>query len=142
MDSGYTHIEINKQCYNLKLELRLHLGKNLRKSKGWIQVVKHNNTGMYLHYIYVITMSSPWGKRVIKHEETQRKKWGCSTYYMRCWLRLLQCSCLCHHTLNPTPCYILEVLIVTIPCFQLLCPYKIRPIPPIFQPHILPSFSY
>ena len=32
---------------------------------------------------------------------------------MRCWLRLLRYSQLCHHTLNPTPCYILEILIIT-----------------------------
>jgi len=39
-------------CYDLKLELRLHLGKDLRKCKGWIEVVKHKDTEEYLCYIY------------------------------------------------------------------------------------------
>jgi len=39
-------------CNDLKLELRLHLGKDLRKYKGWIEVVKHKDTGMYLCYLY------------------------------------------------------------------------------------------
>ena len=30
-------------CYDLKLELRLHLGKDLRKDKGYIEVVKHKD---------------------------------------------------------------------------------------------------
>ena len=32
---------------------------------------------------------------------------------MRHWLRLLWCSWSCCHTLNPTPCYILKVSIIT-----------------------------
>ena len=32
-------------CYDLKLKLRLHLGKGLREVKGFIEVVKHKNTG-------------------------------------------------------------------------------------------------
>jgi len=39
-------------CNDLKLELRLHLGKDLRKYKGWIEVVKRKDTGMYLCYLY------------------------------------------------------------------------------------------
>ena len=39
-------------CYDLKLELRLHLGKDLRKDKGICELVKHKDTGVYLHYIY------------------------------------------------------------------------------------------
>ena len=46
-------------CNDLKLELRLHLGKDLRKYKRWIEVVKCKDTGMYLRYIYV-TRVSPW----------------------------------------------------------------------------------
>ena len=68
---------------------------------------------LYILRVHDETMSSPWNKWVIKHEETRKKKWGYGTYYMRCWLRLLQHSWLCHHTLNPTPCCNLEVLIVT-----------------------------
>jgi len=30
-------------CYDLKLKLRLHLGKDLRKDKGCIEVVKHKD---------------------------------------------------------------------------------------------------
>ena len=39
-------------CYDLKLELRLHLGKGLRKDKGIVELVKCKDTGMYLCYIY------------------------------------------------------------------------------------------
>ena len=39
-------------CNDLKLELRLHLGKGLRKYKGRLEVVKCKDTGMYLCYIY------------------------------------------------------------------------------------------
>jgi len=39
-------------CYDLKLELKLHLGKDLRKNKGIEWVVKRKDTGMYLRYIY------------------------------------------------------------------------------------------
>ena len=41
-----------QQCNDLKLELRLHLGKDLRKCKRLIEVVKHKDTGMYLCYLY------------------------------------------------------------------------------------------
>ena len=40
------------KCNDLKLELRLHLGKGLRKYKGRFEVVKCKDTGMYLRYIY------------------------------------------------------------------------------------------
>ena len=40
------------KCNDLKLELRLHLGKGLRKYKGKLEVVKRKDTGMYLRYIY------------------------------------------------------------------------------------------
>ena len=39
-------------CYNLKLELRLHLGKDLRKNKGIVELVKCKDTEVYLRYIY------------------------------------------------------------------------------------------
>ena len=39
-------------CNDLKLELRLHLGKGLRKYKGRFEVVKRKDTGMYLRYLY------------------------------------------------------------------------------------------
>ena len=51
-----------------------------------------------------------WGRC----EETMRTRSGCSTYYMRCWLRHLQCSQSCRHTLYPCLCYLQEVLIVTL----------------------------
>ena len=41
-----------ENCYDLKLELRLYLGKDLRKDKGIIELVKHKDTGVYLCYIY------------------------------------------------------------------------------------------
>ena len=40
------------KCYNLKLELRLHLDKDLREDKGFVELVKHKDTVEYLHYIY------------------------------------------------------------------------------------------
>ena len=39
-------------CYDLKLELRLHLGKGLRKNKGIVELVKCKDIVMYLCYIY------------------------------------------------------------------------------------------
>ena len=35
---------INLYCYDLSLELRLYLGKDLRVRKSELQVVKHKNT--------------------------------------------------------------------------------------------------
>ena len=40
------------KCYNFKLELRLHLDKDLREVKGYIEVVKRKDIGEYLRYIY------------------------------------------------------------------------------------------
>ena len=34
-----------ESCYDLKLKLRLHLSKDLRKDKECIEVVKHKDTG-------------------------------------------------------------------------------------------------
>ena len=45
--------QIQGCCNDLKLELRLHLGKDLRKYKGCIEVVKRKDIGVYLRYIYV-----------------------------------------------------------------------------------------
>ena len=39
-------------CYDLKLKLRLYLGKDLREVKGLIEVVKCKDTEEYLCYIY------------------------------------------------------------------------------------------
>ena len=39
-------------CYDLKLKLRLYLGKDLREDKGLIAVVKCKDTEEYLCYIY------------------------------------------------------------------------------------------
>jgi len=38
--------------YNLKLSLGYKLSKDLRRYKGFSQLVKHKDTGIYLHYIY------------------------------------------------------------------------------------------
>ena len=46
------YIKKVKDCYNLKLELRLHLGKDLRKDKEIVELVKRKDTGVYLCYIY------------------------------------------------------------------------------------------
>ena len=86
-------------------------------------------------------MCSPWSKWVIQHKRTLRMKQDHNTYYMRCWLRLLWCSQSCCHTLNLSLWCILKALIITIPLFQLSCPYKFRPIPLVLLPHKLqPSF--
>ena len=37
--------QIEGDCYNLSSELRLYLGKDLRREKENIQVVKHKDTG-------------------------------------------------------------------------------------------------
>ena len=60
-------------------------------------MVKHKDIGEYLCYIYLYTMR----KQYIVYEANEslymRRKRGWSTYYMRCWLRLLQCSWSYHH---------------------------------------------
>ena len=70
-------------------------------------------------------MYSLWGIWVKQHEGSVRIKQGYSTYYMRHWLRLLQHSQSCHHTLCPSPCCILEALIITIPLFQHSCSHEL-----------------
>jgi len=47
---------ITANCYNFSLELRLHLGKDLRVRKGFVQLVKCKDTGVCLCYIYKVTM--------------------------------------------------------------------------------------
>jgi len=105
--------ELQMMCYDLSSELRLHLGKDLRRSKGMWWLVKCKDTGEYLCYIYLYTMR----KQYIVHEANEslymRIKWGFNTFYMRCWLRLLWHSQSCCHTLCPSPWYILEVSIIT-----------------------------
>ena len=62
-------------------------------------------------------------KHYVVHEASEslymRIKWGFNTFYIRCWLRLLQCSQLYHHALNLSLCCILKVLIVTVIVNQL-----------------------
>ena len=40
-------------CYNLRPSSGCNLGKDLRKSKGFVQLVKCKDTGVYLCYIYI-----------------------------------------------------------------------------------------
>ena len=47
-------------CYNLSLELRLHLGKDLRVRKRRWQLVSIKNTEVSLHYIYKVSMKKPF----------------------------------------------------------------------------------
>ena len=63
-------------------------------------MVKYKDTGEYLYYRYLCTTR----KQYIVHEANEllymRRKRGWSTYYMRYWLRLLQCSqSYCHYSL-------------------------------------------
>ena len=37
-------VKITENCYDLSYELRLHLGKDLSKDKGRLEVVKHKDT--------------------------------------------------------------------------------------------------
>ena len=53
--------------YDFSYELRLHLGKDLSKDKGRLEVVKHKDTGEYLCYIYIYAMR----KQDIVHEENK-----------------------------------------------------------------------
>jgi len=39
--------------YDLKLGSGYNLGKDLRKNEGYDKLVKHKNTEIYLHYIYL-----------------------------------------------------------------------------------------
>ena len=43
-------------CYDLKLGSGCNLGKDLSKSEGNSQLVKHKNTEIYLLYIYQLYM--------------------------------------------------------------------------------------
>ena len=62
-------------------------------------MVKCKDIEEYLYYIYLYTTR----KQYIVHETNKslymRRKRGWSIYYMRCWLRLLQCSQSYHHYL-------------------------------------------
>jgi len=79
---------------------------------------------LYILVWYEEIVYSTWGIWLRQHEETMRIKQSCSTYYMRCWLRLLWHSWLCHHTLYSSPYCILEALIITILLFQRSCPHE------------------
>ena len=54
--SNFSLSHLYNICYDLSLELRLHLSKNLREEKGLIQLVKCKDTDLYLYYIYVLAM--------------------------------------------------------------------------------------
>jgi len=49
----------SRGCYDLKLELRLHLGKDLRMDKGCLELVKHKDYRV-VSTIYIL----------ISHEES------------------------------------------------------------------------
>ena len=70
----------------------------MRKDKGYVELVKRKDTGMYLHYIYMISSWSheeymrlnTWGrcKETIKrewgeYEETSPTIWGTDWYNMK-----------------------------------------------------------
>ena len=65
---------------------------------------------------------------VQEHDEERRKQWGLGqavapTTWGTDWYYFGAADCW-HHALYPCPCYILEVSIVIIPCFQDSCPHE------------------
>ena len=71
-------------------------------------------------------MTNPWDNR---HENTTRKRWGLGqdimpTTWGTDW-DYYGAADHCHHTLYPCPCWLQEVLIITIPPFQVSCPHKL-----------------
>ena len=53
---GLERVDIQEGCYDLSLELRLYLDKDLRIEKGGLQLVKCKDTDVLLHYIYKFNM--------------------------------------------------------------------------------------
>ena len=71
-------------------------------------------------------MMSPWG---LIHEETRRRKWELGeniapTTWGANWYYYSAADCCCH-TLYSCPCWLQEVLIITIPPFQVSCPHEL-----------------
>jgi len=64
-------------CYNLSLELRLHLGKDLRVRKRRWQLVSIKNTEVSLHYIYKVSMKKPFSV----HKCQSSRQWTLTTFY-------------------------------------------------------------
>jgi len=60
-------------CYNSKLGSGCNLGKDLSKSRGDDQLVKHKNTRLYLQLYILIDheeyIKCSWGKQWEKNEE-------------------------------------------------------------------------
>ena len=65
-------------CYDLSLELRLHLGKDLGVRKGRYQLVKHKEykgiSTLYIYSNYEETVQCTWENWVIQHEDEARIK--------------------------------------------------------------------
>ena len=54
------------KCYNLKLELRLHLGKDLRMDKGCLELVKRKD----YRVVFTLYTDIPWGKCLLYMSQT------------------------------------------------------------------------
>ena len=63
-------------CYDLKLKLRLHLGKDLRMDKGCLELVKHKDyrvvSILYILISHEKSVHYIWVKWVIVHEAKAR----------------------------------------------------------------------
>jgi len=73
--NGNTPISTHS-CYDLKLKLRLHLGKDLRMDKGCLELVKHKDyrviSILYILISHEKSVHYIWVKRVIVHEAKAR----------------------------------------------------------------------
>ena len=62
--------------YDLRLGSGCNLGKDLRKNRDGVQLVKHKEyrvvSMLYIHIVYETSVWSTWGKWVIEHEDKAR----------------------------------------------------------------------
>jgi len=72
--------------YNLELGLGCNSDKDLSKNEGNGQLVRCKDTELYLHYIYLWTMSKTYVHNDIIYEIERRSQWESNAYYMRHWL--------------------------------------------------------
>jgi len=65
-----------EECYNLRLGSSCNLGKDLRKDRDGVQLVKRKEyrvvSMLYIHIVHEASVWSTWGKRVIEHEDEAR----------------------------------------------------------------------
>ena len=79
ISENYINLIDDKQdCYNLRLGLDCNLGKDLSKSIGISQLVKHKDTELYLQlYITIdneVKTCQTYVYNIMEHEKNKRKQ--------------------------------------------------------------------